>query len=104
MQNRYGKKDGEPADAIDEPGEIENRLSINPSDEKYADTVGQWEDGKVYVFKEVHARQVSSGEFEVLKAIPEESDEEPPDVEEEEAPAEAGDYHNPAVSGMMKNK
>jgi hypothetical protein len=49
-------------------GEVENRLSLNPNDERWADELLGWEDGAEYVLANVRVIQISPGEFEVLDA------------------------------------
>lgn len=98
-----------------DPGEIENRLSLNPSDPDFKDFVGNWQDGEEYTMT-VTVRQVSPGEFEVTKAVPQDT----PAEETGEAPAAADEGEtasgdepqgtdtygnmNPAVARMMNKK
>lgn len=87
-----------------DPGEIENRLSLNPSDPDNRDFLGSWEDGEEYTMI-VKLRQISPGEFEVTKATPqdapaEESGEQPAATDDSAGTDAYGDV-NPAVARMM---
>jgi len=101
---------GQPAD------ELDNRLSLDPNDDRWAETIGDWSDGKEYTV-EATVRQVSPGEFEVVGLTA--SGEEPEEgEEEEEVPEETGDeeetpapaapaksgYRNPAVIAMAAGR
>jgi len=93
----------------EEPGSMDNTLSINPTDERFAPTVSQWQDGGVYKGVTVDLRQISPGKFEVTAlsgGTPESGSEEQPTEETAEQPtapaapaAPAG--MNPAVARMM---
>lgn len=82
-----------------EPGEVSNRLSLDPS----AFPITQaWEDGKEYTLV-VKVNQISPGEFEVLEATENGATEEAEPVEETEAmPMMNGKSKNPAVAGLME--
>jgi hypothetical protein len=87
----------------DEGGSQDNRLSLNPTDDRWP-FVGSWEDGKNYTVT-LKINQVSPGEFEVLSAESEGSAE-PGDTATEDKtegamPTRSG-YSNPAVAGMME--
>lgn len=47
-----------------EPGSIDNRLSLNPSDDKWADKIDSWADGEKYTVTAT-VTQISPGEFQV---------------------------------------
>lgn len=47
-----------------EPGSIDNRLSLNPSDPKWQDKIDSWQDGEKYTIT-VNVTQLSPGEYEV---------------------------------------
>lgn len=93
-----------------EPGEVENRLSLNPNDPDFVDTIGDWEDGNEYTLSNVKVRQISPGEFEVLSvdsgsASSAEDAEASPDAENAmEDQSEMGMSDNPAVRRMMKKR
>lgn len=109
MNGMDGYNTGNLAEAGGEPGAVENRLSLNPSDDKWPE-VANWEDGETYIFTNVKVRQISAGEFEVLEATPGGEQEENPGAdesgvaEEAEAPSggvgNEGQYPNPAVRRM----
>ncbi len=88
-----------------EAGQLENRLSLNPGDKRWASTIDGWDDGKKYTVKAV-VQQVSPGELEVLsiEEMPQADDE---SAETDEAPAddesESPDTQpeNKAVAGLM---
>jgi len=91
-----------------EPGSVENRLSLDPSDEKWSDKVDAWEDGEKYTIT-VEATQISAGEFEVEKVTSakpsagEEPDDDSDDMEddsEEEMPRKK--KSNPAIDRLME--
>lgn len=91
-----------------DPGELDNRLSLDPSDPLWKEFVGSWQDGQEYTMV-VKARQISPGEFEVTGVTPsdsateEEAEPAPGNEEAEpEVPEESGAYANPAVARMMK--
>lgn len=89
----------------DEPGAVGNRLSLDPNDDRWSSTVGEWADGETYNLN-MKVRQISPGEFEVVSAKPTESEpaDEPPAEEEEEAPPvtprRKGAYSNPAIENL----
>lgn len=94
-----------------EPGEVENRLSLNPNDPDFVDTIGDWEDGNEYTLSNVKVRQISPGEFEVLSmdsgtpSDDAESSEASPDAENpSEDQSEMGMSDNPAVRRMMTKR
>lgn len=84
-----------------EPGGQDNRLSLDPSNPKWSDTVGAWKDGKKYTLK-VEVRQISPGEFEVTDAKA--TDESEPDDSDTEESAEEssndGYTGNPALRDL----
>jgi hypothetical protein len=85
----------------DEPGSVENRLSLDPNNDSWKDTVGEWEDGKTYSLT-VKVTQISPGEFEVLEATPEaEPNDNAGEEQTEPAPSKSGGYPNPAVENLM---
>ncbi len=67
MANKAGLPANEGAVTPEEPGAVDNRLSITPSD---FPAVAEWEDGQEYDISElgegVKLRQISPGEFEVM--------------------------------------
>lgn len=85
-----------------DPGELENRLSLSPNDPKWKDTLSKWADDEEYTVT-LTIRQVAPGEFEVmdLKAQGAPSTEEETPTEEA-APAEEPDMptRNPAIRRM----
>ena len=85
----------------EDPGAIENRLTVNPED---FPNILDWQDGRTYKITELGAkqiRQISPGEFEVIAPMPE--PEEPMPEEEEEAPRKRK-YRNPAVENLIRKK
>lgn len=86
-----------------EVGALDNRLILDPSDDRWATSVGSWTDGEEYTFSEVKVRQISPGKFEVISATAA-----PAEAEEAEAPAEgeqeSNESMNPAVRKMMMKR
>jgi hypothetical protein len=87
-----------------EAGAVENKITLNPNDPRWKDTVGEWKDGEEYSFEHVKVRQISAGEFEVLSADVE-GGEQKPDVETEASQrasekSENPEYDNPAVENL----
>lgn len=90
---------------MDEAGAQDNRMSLDPSNPQWKDTVGSWEDGKTYTMT-VTLRQISPGEFEVLKAQAENESpaEDSTESGEEEMPMRGGmNTGNPAIDDMIAN-
>ncbi len=97
---------------LQDAGGVENRLSLNPNDERWAEALASWEDGEEYELT-VRVKQVSPGEFEVIDASPEEATEAPPEAEEEmegeevvpqaTAPPRKG-IANPAVQAALAKR
>lgn len=96
----------------DNPGAVDNTLTIDPSDDRWADPVSKWKDGQTYTLEHVTIRQIEPGKFEVMsleaesegdKANDQESSAE--DVGEQQgANAEAkgrGEYPNDSVAKLM---
>jgi hypothetical protein len=81
-----------------EPGAVDNRLSLDPNNPSWSDAIANWEDGKEYSV-EVRLRQMSPGEFEVLEFTADSGEEEPSGTESEELSkgATGGGGSNPAV-------
>lgn len=95
-----GTDGGASPENIDEPGAVDNRLTITPSDFPVTES---WEDGGIYSLSQLGAdvkiRQISPGEFEVLPGMAE-----PSEGAEEETGEEGegeGEVENPAMSAMM---
>ena len=87
---------------------LDNELMLDLSDDRWANTVGEWEDGKEYT-GEITVRQVSPGRFEVIQFEPEESAPAETETETEESPApkstkpsSGSGYKNPAVASMAE--
>lgn len=76
----------------DEPGAVDNRLSITPAD---FSVIAGWKDGNLYSISElgdgVMLRQISPGEFEVI----------PGTATAAEPEAEIDEEANPAMDAMM---
>jgi hypothetical protein len=96
----------------EEPGTVENRLSVNVNDERWSSAVESWEDGQEYEAT-VKLRQIGPGEFEVLSMDTADEYEEDGEIEPgDEAPktAEATKDRavkgvtNPAVIGLLGKK
>lgn len=82
----------------EEPGAVDNRLSLVPSD---FPVIEDWEDGETYDLSElgddVTLRQISPGEFEIIPGASARQQA----AKEEAAPKRSGrPYKNPAVSSM----
>ena len=89
-----------------EPGELDSRLTLNPNDERWSDSIEDWEDDKEYSMT-VKARQISPGEFEVLDITDAEAYEEPAEEEAEEPakPANPSKTNkNPAVNALINSR
>lgn len=74
------------AEQTNNPGELDNRMSISVGS---FPVIEQWEDGKLYRL-DVLVRQVSPGEFEVVK-MPKAVEAEPGDENVEDDKGAAGD-------------
>ena len=88
------------ADGID-PGSIDNRLSLDPNNPEWVDTIAKWKDGEAYQITAT-VTQISPGEFEVTSIASESEpseDEEGADDEMEPSPGP-----NRAVRRMMMNE
>jgi len=91
-----------------EPGSVDNRLSLDPSDPKWADKIDAWGDGEKYAVT-LEITQISPGEFEVTgvtDAKASEGEEGAGDEisgEEETAGGEGGytGKKNPAIESLM---
>lgn len=91
------------ADA-EEPGALDNRLSLDPNDDRWSSTVSEWKDDGEYTVT-LNVRQVSAGEYEVVDMESAEAVEEPEEEEEPETPAPAKKGGaNPAVSAYISRK
>lgn len=98
--------------AEDDPGAADNLLVLNPADDRWKDSVGEWKDGATYTGM-VTLRQLEPGKFEVLNFHEEEGHEGGGEDgeggminEPQGANAEAkgkGDY-SPAVASMMEEE
>jgi len=92
----------ETGNMADEPGAVSNRLSLDPNDTRWSDTLGKWDDGQTYTVT-VTMRQMSPGEFEVtdLKsaAAPDDESAETDDTADT-APAPAASSDNPAIANL----
>lgn len=93
----------------DEAGEVDNRMSLDPSDSRWSTAIGSWKDGQTYSFPSVEMRQISPGEFEIISVkLPGASEEEAPKDRgtggEGNAEKGADEYPNPAVRGLMRKK
>ena len=80
----------------DEPGAVDNRLSLTPSD---FPAVAKWRDGETYDLSELgnaKLRQISPGEFEVIPANIAGSETAVASVADEE-----DDDANPAMAEML---
>lgn len=85
-----------------EPGAVDNRLSLVPKEFGVED----WEDGKTYDIA-LKVRQISPGEFEVIKRTDSGELEESEEAQTEGNPGDSeamaeDNYPNPAVRRMMK--
>jgi len=85
----------------DEPGAYDNRLSLDPHDERWP-FVLQWEDGEEYTLS-IRVRQISPGEFEVLGAEEvggTETEEEYGEVKKVQKPREEKSVRKPGGKGQ----
>lgn len=90
---------GAPAEA----GQIDNRLSLDPSDTRWQKLLGGWDDGGEYTVT-MTINQISPGEFEVksMKEAPEdEAKEDVGDDKGEDKGADYGGNENPALAKLM---
>jgi hypothetical protein len=87
----------------DEAGELDNRLSLNPNDDRWKSTVGAWQDGEKYTVT-LQVQQVSPGEFEVVSLQSQEAEEQAEPETDSGAPAaKAGpSYPNPAIQKELE--
>jgi hypothetical protein len=94
----------------DEPGQEDNRLSLDPNDPRWKKLLDDWSDGESYSVN-VQIEQISPGEFRITalkEAAAPETDEAPaaeggtPGAEDDDtddtSPMKSS---NPAVQGMM---
>lgn len=58
----------------EDPGSVDSRLSLDPNDERWSDSIADWEDGAEYSIT-LRVRQMSPGEYEILEAEAEEMEE-----------------------------
>ena len=84
---------------------MDNRLSLDPNDERFA-FASEWRDGAEYSV-ELRVRQISPGEFEVVSGEGEEPADAIPEGETGSMGVATDEYPNPAVAkmagkGMMK--
>lgn len=83
-----------------EPGAVDNRLTLNPSD---FPQISKWKDGQTYSLDDlgdVTLTQISPGEFEVFATF----EEEEPESEDVETPKKKDSYKNPAVASMAEEE
>lgn len=109
MQTDVGPeyKTGNMAEAEGEPGAVENRLTLSTSDPRFKDKLEAWEDGGEYPIKSGTIRQISPGEFEIIKLDLGGSSERTSDKGEGE-PMQSGEdgtrkqsmYRNPAIENL----
>lgn len=89
----------------EEPGAVDNRLSLVPSD---FPVIQEWEDGQEYSLSELGAdvkiRQISPGEFEVMPPATAAPAEEEAEVAAAPAarPGRGAGYRNPAVAALAE--
>lgn len=86
-----------------DPGESENRLSLNPNDERWAEALETWEDGGQYTVT-LTISQISPGEFDVIDADVRESEaaaEKAPKTEKAQADKAVKGLTNPAVIALL---
>lgn len=98
MANKAGLPANEGAVEPEEPGAVDNRMSLVPSD---FPAIEEWEDGEEYELSElgegVKLRQISPGEFEVIPPAGVAGAE-----EEEAAPKKRRGYANRAVEELAE--
>lgn len=76
----------------DEPGAVDNRLSLSPAE---FEVIQEWKDGETYSLsqlgRDVKLRQISPGEFEVIPGI----------IESAVSDESDDDESNPAMDAML---
>ncbi len=102
MANKSGLPANEGVVEPEEPGAVDNRLSLIPSD---FPAIQKWEDGEEYDPSElgegVKLRQISAGEFEVIPGPPVPGAAAEEEAEAAPAPKRAG-YSNRAVEELAE--
>lgn len=92
------------ADAGIEPGTVDNRLSLDPSDTRWAKSVDSWEDGEEYELT-LSVKQISPGEYEVMSATPsketESSAEDAGETDESDDASTGSKSAKPGVQAIM---
>ena len=98
----------------DEAGAEDNRISVNPNDPQWKDDIGSWKDGSEYPIPTGTMKQISPGEFAIVKAsfkaapVEEETptEEAAPTEEAEPSPGEAENMGSmsPAAAAVMARR
>jgi hypothetical protein len=91
-----------------EPGSEDNRLSLNPNDPNWQDTLAAWKDGGEYKVT-LTISQISPGEFQVTALESETPEEDAGETGEEgganaPAPKAKSGYSNPAVAALAEQE
>lgn len=94
----------EPNEAVEaEPGMEDNRLSLDPNNPAWKDTLAEWEDGEEYPITDLPEgtmiRQISPGEFSVVPPV--ESPAAETETEEEPAETPMPSRKTKAAAAMM---
>ena len=91
-----------------EPGAVDNRLSLDPSDKRFKAVIGDWTDGEEYDIT-VHVRQISPGEYEVTDVKPSAAEAPADDETDTTGDDDAGGdddssppSKNPELAGLME--
>ena len=97
------------ASPTDEAAAKDNLLQLNPNDPAFQDIVGDWEDGKDYVFDRLVVHQVSPGNYTPMSAeggkpVDESQEEESPEEDQGEEAETPPMSENPAVNKMLEQK
>jgi hypothetical protein len=92
---------------LEEPGAEDNRLTIDPSDPRWAKTIADWKDGASYTLSSVKVQQMAPGDFRIVgfqvsqePESPEEAAEADGGAANDQSNSSAG-YPNPAVQRLM---
>lgn len=99
------------AEADAEPGAVENRLTLNPSDERWKAKVESWEDGQTYPITGGKIRQIAPGEFEVVdlqfggaEEVSDKGEGHPQGAEDMPPAPDRSGYNNPAIDRLMEQE
>ena len=96
---------GDGAAQVQDPGTIDNRLSLDPSDERWKDKLAALADGEPFTIT-LKCSGISPGEAEVTDVVDVQAGDgaepKPGDDEAAEPAPDASETDNPAVANLMK--